>query len=63
MTNTNIEIKTIACQNGVRLYEIALHLGKSESWLNRKLRKELSAEEHERFLAAIREIATQRQTV
>ena len=63
MTRANYEIKMTAYSNGVRLYQIAKHLGKSESWLNRKLRHNLSETERLMLLKAIREIANQNEEI
>lgn len=61
MTTKNSEIKIEAMRHGVRLYQIAQHLGISESCFNQKLRGELSDEDREKFLAAINSISKQKQ--
>lgn len=60
MTTINFDIKIIAMKNDVRLYEIAQQLGISESAFNRRMRKELSSADRERFLRAIEEIADEK---
>lgn len=61
MTETNYEIKSEALRHGVRLYQIAQHLGISESCFNQKLRSELSDEDREKFTAAIKELSKSKQ--
>lgn len=53
----NLELRTKARRNGVRLWEIADKLGVSEPTITRKLRRELPANEKQRILAIIDEIA------
>lgn len=53
----NLELRTKARKNGVRLWEIADRLGISEPTITRKLRRELPANEKQRILAVIDEIA------
>ena len=53
----NLELRTKARKNGVRLWEIADRLGISEPTITRKLRRELPANEKQRILAIIDEIA------
>lgn len=60
MTTINFDIKVKAMEKDIRLYEIAQQLGISESAFNRRMRKELSQADRERFLIAIEEIATEK---
>lgn len=53
----NLELRTKARKNGVRLWEIADRLGISEPTITRKLRRELPDNEKQRILAIIDEIA------
>ena len=53
----NLELRTKARRNGVRLWEIADKLGVSEPTITRKLRRELPTNEKQRILAIIDEIA------
>ena len=57
----NLELRTKARKNGVRLWEIADRLGISEPTITRKLRRELPANEKQRILAIIDEIAAAKQ--
>ena len=52
----NLELRTKARRNGVRLWEIADKLGVSEPTITRKLRRELPDNEKQRILAIIDEI-------
>ena len=54
----NLELRTKARRNGVRLWEIAEYLNVSDPTMTRKLRRELPATEKQRILAIIDEIAT-----
>ncbi|MDD6098208.1 MAG: hypothetical protein PUB66_05720 [Oscillospiraceae bacterium] len=63
MTTINFDIKIKAMENDVRLYEIAQQLEISESAFNRRMRKELSQADRERFLRAIEEIVSERNRV
>lgn len=54
---SNLDVRTIAKENGVRLWEIADKLGISEPTITRKLRRELPADEKKKILAVIDEIA------
>ena len=56
----NLEIRTLAREKGVYLYEIADALGISEQTFNRRLRKELSEKEKSDALAAIELISEQK---
>ena len=53
----NLELRTKARRNGVRLWEIADKLGVSEPTITRKFRRELPDNEKQRILAIIDEIA------
>lgn len=57
----NSEVRAIAKEHGVRLWEIADKLGISEPTITRKLRRELPADEKQRILAVIDEIAAAKQ--
>lgn len=63
MTTINFDIKVKAMEKDIRLYEIAQKLGISESAFNRRMRKELSPADRERFLRAIEEIVSERNRV
>ena len=54
---SNLDVRTIAKENGVRLWEIADKLGISEPTITRKLRRELPADEKQKILSIIDEIA------
>ena len=58
---SNSDVRTKARENGVRLWEIADKLGISEPTITRKLRRELPADEKQRILAIIDEIAAAKQ--
>lgn len=58
---SNLDVRTIAKENGVRLWEIADKLGISEPTITRKLRRELPADEKKKMLAIIDEIAAAKQ--
>ena len=58
---SNLDVRTIAKENGVRLWEIADKLGISEPTITRKLRRELPADEKQKILAIIDEIAAAKQ--
>ncbi len=53
----NRDIKLAAAGAGVRMWQIADKLGILDCNLSRKLRHELNAEEKDRILSIIREIA------
>ena len=46
---------------GVRLWEVAEHLGIGDATLSRKLRHELPREDRDRILAIINEIANEKE--
>lgn len=56
----NKEIRIYAMEHGVRLWEIAKQMGISPETLSRRLRRELSTEEKERMMQAIREVNHER---
>ncbi|MEE1124815.1 MAG: hypothetical protein U0L18_02615 [Acutalibacteraceae bacterium] len=58
----NQDIRTRAKEKGVRLYEVAQHIGKSQAYITRKLYFELPQEEKERIFAIIDELAQQKKT-
>ena len=55
----NIDIKRAAAGAGVKLWQIADKLGMVDSTLSRKLRHELPAEEKEKIMTIIRELAAE----
>lgn len=59
----NTDIRILAMQNRVKLYQIAEYLGIWDSTLSRKLRRELPPEEKEKIMAAIKELAQERREV
>ena len=54
---TNQDIRRAAGGAGVRLWQVANALGINDSALSRKLRKELPADEKEKILSVIAELA------
>ena len=56
----NKEIRICAMEHGVKLWEIAKQMGISPETLSRRLRRELSTEEKERMMQAIREVNHER---
>lgn len=56
MSNTDIRAEIMAA--GLRHWQIAEHLGVSESWLCRKLRHELPEDEKEKIRSVIKELTT-----
>ena len=56
----NKEIRIYAMEHGVRLWEIAKQMGISPETLSRRLRRELSTEEKEQMMQAIREVNHER---
>lgn len=57
---TNMGVKNAAKAAGVRLWELADQMGIADTTLSKKLRYELPAEEQEKMVAAIKEIAAAR---
>jgi len=57
---TNVGVRAAAKDRGVCLWEIADVLGISEASITRKLRKELSESERDKFLDIIDEIANEK---
>ena len=53
----NVEIRDSAKRNGVKLWMVAETLGMSDSVFSRKLRHELAADERERVLSVIDQLA------
>lgn len=60
MCFANKTVREAAKSNGVTLWRLADELKISEPTMTRKLRRELTAEEQERLLRIIEEIAAQR---
>lgn len=60
MSNANTEIRTLAKQSGVFIYDIADKLGISEPTMTRLLRRELPAEKKEQIKAVIAELAAEK---
>lgn len=60
MTNANADIKAKARKKGVFYYEIAERLQMVDSALSRKLRRELPADEKQRIISLIDEIAAEK---
>ena len=56
----NTAIRTRAKEKGVRLWELAEIMGISEPTITRRLRRELPAEQQEKMLALIDEIAAEK---
>ena len=56
--NTNQELKMYAAGKGVRLWQVAEKFGVTDSYFSRKLRKQLSDEEVERFIKYVDEISS-----
>lgn len=61
MNNLNSDIRIIAFQNGIKMYEIADKLKIHYVTLNNKLRKDLSTEEKEKILNIIKELREKKQ--
>lgn len=61
-TLTNIELREYAKRNNVPLWMLAEHLGFSEPTMTRKLRRDLSPEDREKFLTAIDTIVSRKDT-
>ena len=60
---TNRDIRSAAKAAGVLHWEIAERLGIQDSAFSRKLRRELPADEREKILCIIDELAAERATV
>lgn len=58
---SNNDIRNIAKKRGVKLWEIALHLGINDGNFSRKLRKELPQDEKQRIFDIIDQIATEKE--
>lgn len=59
MSACNLDIRAIAKENGVMLWEIAESLNISDGNFSRKLRRELSAEQKARIIGIIKTVAAQ----
>lgn len=57
----NSDLRKSAKENGVALWEIADRLNISEPTMTRKLRRELPAEEKQRIISLIDEIAAEKE--
>lgn len=57
----NTDVRETAKKRGVRLWEIAEFLNVSDPTMTRKLRRELPADEKQKILAIIDEIAAAKQ--
>lgn len=55
----NIELKSYAASKGVRLWQVAEKFGFTDATMSKKLRKELSKEDAERFKKYVDEIASE----
>ena len=53
----NAEVKDRAAKSGIRLWQVADALGHNDSWLSRKLRKELSDQEKDHIFSVIDKLA------
>lgn len=53
----NTDIRARAKEQGVKLYEVAAYMGKSQAYLTRKLYFELDQTEKEKLLTVIDEVA------
>lgn len=63
VTLANTEIRDAAKRNGVRLWQVAEGIGISDAAFSRKLRRELPADERERVLNVIDNLAAGRREV
>lgn len=59
VTTRNNELKFYAANNGVRLWQVAERFGITDAAFSRKLRKEFSKEDAERFKAYVDDLALQ----
>ena len=57
MKRANEELRNYAKNNGVKLWQIADKFGISDGNFSRKLRKELSTEDYNKFIKFVDEIA------
>ena len=57
----NKEIRNAAGGHGLKLWEVAEAIGMNESAFSRKLRKELPAQERDKILQIIADLARERQ--
>lgn len=57
----NIEIRTYAMQNGVKLYEVAKALRVSDSTMTLIMRRDLTAEKKQEIMTIIDQIAEAKQ--
>lgn len=53
----NLEIRELARNKGVRMWQIADYLQVSEMWVSRKLRHELDSKDREEFIRIINELS------
>ena len=53
----NIDIRTRAKEQGVKLYEVAAYMGKSQAYITRKLYFELDQAEKEKLFTIIDKVA------
>lgn len=56
----NKDIRIYAMEHGVKLWELAKQMGISSETMSRRLRRELSTEEKEQMMQAIREVNHER---
>lgn len=56
----NQNLKLMAAGKGVKLWEIALEMGMTDSSLSRKMRVELPEQERKRFIDALNAIVNRR---
>lgn len=57
----NTDIRARAKEQGVKLYEVAAYLGKSQAYITRKLYFELEQAEKEKLLNIIDELAAKKE--
>ena len=60
MSSCNQDIRAIAKDNGVMLWEIAEHLNITDGNFSRRLRRELSAEQKAQVIEIIKAVAAKR---
>lgn len=56
----NQDLKMLAAGKGVKLWEIAMEFGVTDSTFSKKLRKELTGEDRERFIKAVNSVCEKR---